>query len=36
MKEVKKYVDRNKDIINDFEQVWKEMKIVRKEKIIDS
>jgi hypothetical protein len=36
MNEVKKYVDRNTTIIDDFEKVWAEMAVVRKERIIDS
>jgi hypothetical protein len=36
MNEVKTYVDRNVQIINDFEEVWDEMKVVRKDRIIDS
>tara|TARA_B110000285_G_C15136843_1_gene627561 strand:- start:85 stop:198 length:114 start_codon:yes stop_codon:yes gene_type:complete len=35
MNEVKRYVDRNTDIIDDFEKVWAEMHVVRKDKIIE-
>ena len=35
MNEVKKYVDRNTDIIADFEKVWAEMHVVRRDKIIE-